>query len=205
MVVSVAVIAFVRSRKLFAILSVLALFMVALNFSNYYNRVVVSNEDEGSTSRLDIWAMSLQHVANHPLLGMGPAGYAPYNVHYHPTDARSTHNNYFDMLAQNGVIGFISFVVLMGTFVMICVRNVRATRHQDDFEAAISAATLGGCIAALVAMMLGDWVLPFAYNQTITGFDNAAYTWMLLGCAAALDNMRRQRAASGRVVADASA
>ncbi|MEJ2557924.1 MAG: hypothetical protein P8186_17195 [Anaerolineae bacterium] len=30
-------------------------------------------------------------------------------------------------------------------------------------------------------MMLGDWVLPFAYNQTIVGFDHSVYTWLFLG------------------------
>jgi len=35
-------------------------------------------------------------------------------------------------------------------------------------------------------MMLGDWVLPFAYNQTITGFDNAVFTWIFLGGVAGL-------------------
>jgi hypothetical protein len=29
--------------------------------------------------------------------------------------------------------------------------------------------------------MLGDWVLPFAYNQTIVGFDHSVYTWLFLG------------------------
>jgi O-antigen ligase len=194
-VVAVAVITFVRSRKLFAVLAVLALVVVALDFTSYYSRIVTANEEEGSTSRLDIWALNLKHVENHPFFGMGPAGYAPYNMHYHPQDARSTHNNYFDVLAQNGIIGMVSFVVLMATFVRICLRNARGTHRERSFEAAFAAATLGGCLAALVAMALGDWVLPFAYNQTITGFDNASYTWMMLGGAAALEIIRRARGA----------
>ena len=32
-----------------------------------------------------------------------------------------------------------------------------------------------------VGMALGDWVLPFVYNQTIAGFDHSAYTWLMLG------------------------
>ena len=31
-------------------------------------------------------------------------------------------------------------------------------------------ASCGGLVASVVAMMLGDWVLPFAYNQGIKGF-----------------------------------
>jgi O-antigen ligase len=194
------VVTFIRSRRLFVAVSVVALAVIALNFNTYYSRIVTANEQEGSTSRLDIWAMNLQHVENHPLFGMGPAGYAPYNMHYHPQDARSTHNNYFDVLAQNGIVGMISFVALWATLTRICLRNVRATHTKRDFEAGFSAATLAGCLAALVAMALGDWVLPFAYNQTITGFDNASYTWMMLGCAAALEIIRRTRSAQPAAV-----
>jgi len=48
-------------------------------------------------------------------------------------------------------------------------------------------------------MLLGDWVLPFAYNQTITGFDNAAYTWIFLGAMVSLYQIvrRTSRATDG--------
>ena len=46
------------------------------------------------------------------------------------------------------------------------------------------------------AMMLGDWVLPFAYNQTITGFDNAAFTWVLLGGMVSLHHIQNARPAT---------
>ena len=121
---------------------------------------------------------------------MGPAGYAVYNVTYHPKDARSTHNNYFDVAAQTGLIGFVSFLVLMGTFVRCGLRNVQASRKDGTFESAFAAATLAGAISAMVAMLLGDWVLPFAYNQSITGFDNAVFTWLFMGGIAALYRLR---------------
>jgi hypothetical protein len=35
-------------------------------------------------------------------------------------------------------------------------------------------------------MMLGDWMLPFAYNETIAGFDNAVLSWVMFGGMVAL-------------------
>jgi O-antigen ligase len=112
---------------------------------------------------------------------MGPAGYAVYYMTYNPNDARSTHNNYFDVLAQTGIIGFGVFIWLMGTYVITGNRLRRVLAKRRNFEEAFAVATLAGCFGVLTAMMLGDWVLPFAYNQTISGFDNACFTWIFLG------------------------
>lgn len=171
-----------RSRRLFVVVALLGSLYLAMNFDYYWQNIVVSQEEEGSGSgRVELWERNLQHVADHPLFGMGPAGYAIYNMTYHPEDARSTHNNFFDVLAQTGIIGFGVFLWLMATFVRLGLRVRRALAGRRDFEGAFASATLAGCIGALAAMMFGDWVLPFAYNQTITGFDNASFTWVFLG------------------------
>jgi O-antigen ligase len=184
--VAIAVVTFFYSRRLFAFMLIGALIIAAINYDVLYARVVSDNVNEGGLSRLDIWSMNLAHVANHPLLGMGPAGYAPYNMFYHPIDARSTHNNYFDVLAQTGIVGFACFVWLLSRFVRVGLGVRKAFAGKRNFEEMFALATLGGCVGAIVGMALGDWVLPFAYNQTIAGFDNAQYTWLFLGCMVSL-------------------
>jgi O-antigen ligase len=191
MFVVLAIITLFRSRRLFAVMSALALIVIALNFDTLYRTVVVGNEEEGGLERLALWQMNLQHVVNHPVFGMGPAGYAIYNMTYHPEDARSTHNNYFDVLAQTGVTGFIAFLSIMVTMIVVGGRTLRAVRGRGDSDEAFAAAALAGVFGAMVGMMLGDWVLPFAYNQTLTGFDNASFTWMSLGLLASLYHMTR--------------
>jgi len=165
---------------------------LALNFSFYRYTLYDSQVAEGDLGRLDLWQMNLEHVARHPLFGMGPAGHTVYNMTYHPEDARSTHNNYFDVLAQTGIVGLSAFIWMFVAFIWVGVRSFRALAGRRDFEAAFASATLAGCIAALVSMLLGDWVLPFAYNQTITGFDNAAYTWIFLGAMVSLYQIVRR-------------
>jgi O-antigen ligase len=182
MVVSIGAVLFFRSRKLFAIVSAAVIFIVVVNFNYFYQNVYVANYyGQGGNQRFSLWQTNLQLVERHPLFGMGPAGYAVYYMTYNPNDARSTHNNYFDVLAQTGIIGFGVFLWLMGTYVITGNRLRRVLAKHRNFEEAFAIATLAGCFGVLTAMMLGDWVLPFAYNQTISGFDNACFTWIFLG------------------------
>ena len=179
--VACLVLTLARSRQLFFALALVGLLYVGVNYQYFYEEVVVANLDEGGGERLDIWRLNIQHVVDHPLFGMGPAGYALYNMAYHPQDARSTHNNYFDILAQTGIIGFACFIWMMATFLRLGTHLKRRLAGQRDFAEAFTHAVMAGLIASLVGMTLGDWVLPFAYNQTISGFDNAIFTWMFVG------------------------
>lgn len=188
--IALLLLTWLRSRRLFVALSVVGLIYIAVNFDFYYQNIVVAEEEGGSgTGRVELWMTNLTHVANHPLFGMGPAGYAIYNMTYHREDARSTHNNYFDILAQTGVVGMMVFLWLMARLAYVGRRSLRRRRGRGDFEEVFAAATFSGLVGALVGMMLGDWVLPFAYNETIAGFDNAVLTWVMLGGMVALDGL----------------
>jgi O-antigen ligase len=169
------------SRKLTLLFVLVLAAYIAWNGDMLYRTIVQDNVSEGGLQRLDIWRMNLGHVANHPIFGMGPAGYAIYNVTYHPRDARSTHNNYFDVLAQNGVLGLIAFAALAATAIAVALRARRAVCGRGDMQEAFANAAVAGLPAAFLAMMLGDWVLPFAYNVTIMGFDHAIHTWLVMG------------------------
>ncbi len=185
--VACLVLTWIRSRRLFLLLGMIGLIYIAVNFDFYYEDIVLAEEAEGSgTERIELWVQNLTHVANHPLFGVGPAGYAPYYMTYHPHDARSTHNNYFDILAQTGVIGFTIFVVMMSSLLKVGRQTLRRYRGQRNFEETFAAVTLSAIAGAVIGMMLGDWVLPFAYNETIGGFDNAVLTWVMLGGMVAL-------------------
>ena len=184
--VAFLIVTFFYSRKLFFALLIVGLILGTLKFNLLYEKIVTDNVNEGGLQRLELWSMNLAHVANHPLFGMGPAGYAPYNMFYHPLDARSTHNNYFDVLAQTGIVGAICFLWLLVRLVRVGFSVQQAFAGKRNFEEMFALATFAGCIASIVAMALGDWVLPFAYNQSIAGFDNAQYTWIFYGCMVSL-------------------
>ena len=193
MVVAGGVLAFLRSKRLFALTMVVVLIYIGLHWEELYLRIVVSNIEEGSMSRLDIWAMAMTHIKRHPLFGMGPAGYAAYYMTYNPLNARSTHNNLFDVVAQTGVIGFAVFIWLGVSVFAMAWKLTSSQKGEHTFEEGLAAAVTAGCVGGLAGMMLGDWVLPFAYNQTISGFDNAVFTWLLFGAAGALLALRTAR------------
>lgn len=177
MFVLVFVMAWLYSKRVGAVCTLVGLLLVGSNAESLYRSIVLDNLNEGGMQRLELWQMNLQHVANHPVFGLGPAGYAPYNMTYHPRDARSTHNNYFDVLAQTGVVGALCFVWILAAILRSAWRTYRA-ESPSSFMHGYAALVIAAVFAALCAMMLGDWVLPFAYNQSITGFDNAVISWI---------------------------
>ncbi len=194
MVVSIGAVLFFRSRKLFALVAALVLLIVATNFNYFYQNVYVANYyGQGGNERFGLWQTNIQLVERHPLFGMGPAGYAVYYMTYNPNDARSTHNNYFDVLAQTGLIGFGVFIWLMVTYLVAGNRLRKVLTKRRNFEEAFAVATLAGGFGVLTGMMLGDWALPFAYNQTISGFDNACFTWIFLGAMISLYLIVKER------------
>jgi hypothetical protein len=174
------------SRRLAVVVAAVLAVFLAVNATFYFKDLVQTKVATGDLERLTIWEQSLNLVALHPVLGMGPAGYAVYNVSYFPRDARSTHNNYFDVLAQSGVAGSVAFVWLLAAFIRTGAAARRQLRDRPGFELAFASAALAGSCGVVVSMLFGDWVLPFAYNQTIAGFDNAAFTWIMLGAMVSL-------------------
>jgi len=44
--------------------------------------------------------------------------------------------------------------------------------------------------------MLGDWVIPFAYNSTISGFDHSSFTWIFLGGMGSLYHIIQRRSSN---------
>ncbi len=179
--VACVVITLKRSKGLFVAAAIGGLIFLGLNFNFFYEKIYLDSEAEGDFERLELWQANIDHVLKHPLFGSGPAGYAVYYMTYHPENARSTHNNFFDMVAQTGVVGFSILLWMLATLVRTGDKTTRILRGRRNFEEAFANATLGGCVGAIFSMMLGDWVLPFAYNQTIVGFDHSVYTWLFLG------------------------
>ncbi len=188
--IGVVALVFLHSRKAFAVVLVAALLFAAVGPGRaYLEMVTTENVDEGGMERLDIWSRNLGIVQQHWLLGTGPAGYAPYNMTYFPEDARSTHNNYFDILAQFGVIGTGLWFWFVAVSLWYGWRVVG--RAAPGLQRTTAIVATAGWAAAMVAMMLGDWVLPFVYNQGIRGFSYAAYSWIFLGLLVSVDRLSR--------------
>lgn len=198
-VIGVFIAVLIRSRRWFLVL-LLTASMVAYANQQFITDMTQKEEEEGADQRIDIWEINLHLIRAHWFLGTGPAGYAVYYMTYWPNDARSTHNNYLDIIAQFGVIGMIIWFWLAITATYEGIRLYR--RAPPGFLKSMAWMTTSGWIAAQASMMLGDWVLPFAYNQTITGYKYTVYSWMFLGTLVALRPLiDEQRAALQKDIA----
>lgn len=177
-VVALLAVAFFRSRKLFFILLAVGA-LGAFASRAFFETVAQSNVDDGSLERLAIWAQNWRVTSEHWLLGTGPAGYALYYMTYFRDDARSTHNNYLDIVSQFGFIGMGTWLWLVGTSMWEGWKMVK--RAPLGWLRTTAIIAIGGWSGAMVAMFFGDWVLPFAYNQGIAGYKYTVYSWLFLG------------------------
>lgn len=161
-------------------------------YHSVYQDQVSEGSIGGETGRASLWERTLSTIKPSPWLGSGPAGYALALVQFYPNDALSAHSNYVDVVAQSGVIGFAFFVWFLAAALVVGWRAQRALRMRGDpFGAAIAVGVIAGIIGLLVAMALGDWFIPFVYNQTIAGFDHTVVSWFCIGMVVALDVMSR--------------
>jgi O-antigen ligase len=176
--VALAAATLLRSKKAFLILVIVAV-IVAYNARGFFAQVADDNIDDGSLQRISLWEQNWRVVWAHWLLGTGPAGYAIYYMTYYREDARSTHNNYMDILAQ---FGFSGMAVWFWLALVATIEGWRLTRlSPPGFLRSLALIVTAGWVGAQASMFFGDWVLPFAYNQGVGGYKYTVYTWLFLG------------------------
>lgn len=176
--VGAGAIAFLRSKKLFVVLLIVAVVLAG----RYYMRTAFEAEtEESGITRWAAYQANWRVTGKHLLFGTGPAGYASYYMSYFPTEAMASHSNYIDLIAQTGIVGSFFMVWFLGAQFWGSYRLWRKLRGRGDFAESLSAAVLAGTAGCVIAMALGDWLLPFAYTQGIIGFDMAMFNWLFMG------------------------
>lgn len=179
--VAILVVSFARSLRWGSVVLVAAAVVVWLNYDAVYEAVYGGAEQKGDFTRLNIWQNASDLAARYPILGTGPAGYAPYfqSMYADTGFAMSTHSNYWDLLLQTGLVGCVVFAWLIATLLFVGWRACR--RWRTGFAGGYAAAAVGGLVALLLTMGMGDWFIPFVYNQTIEGFRHTVLSWVFLG------------------------
>ena len=178
---AIGVLTFLKSRKWFVVMLVVMAVLLAFEWRGFIQQLIAGETAESGVTRLTAWAVNWRVTGRHILFGTGPAGYAVYYVSYFPNEAMATHSNYIDILSQLGIVGLGLYLWLLGTLVAVGLRAWRQERQGGGFTAGLAAGMLGGCAGVILAMGMGDWLIPFVYTQTIAGFDHAVYTWVWLG------------------------
>lgn len=191
--VAMGLLVLIRSRKLVLLAIPFVIVAVYMNWDWVQERFFEENSESGVT-RVEAWGVNWRITQDHFLFGTGPSGYAAYYMTYYPNQGMATHNNYLDVLAQTGVIGFAVwmwlFVAILWQAVRVCIR----LKGRRDFYEAMANMALAGTVACLIIMAFGDWMLPFAYTQTIAGFDYAVFNWIFMGTIVAIDQKTSETA-----------
>lgn len=176
--------------RLALVVSVAGLVAFAARSGDLIGLVMSSDNQYSLTTRVAAWRILAEIVVANPVFGLGPANY------YHVTHLLpilgwnvkfSSHNNYVDLVAQTGLLGFACFAL----FVWQTARIGWALRHRvpSGFAQAYVIGALAGLVGTLAAAMLGDWFLPFVYNVGFNGFRASFLGWFFLGGLVALDRI----------------
>ena len=117
------------------------------------NRLIVDsvNTNDPTTGRAHFWAVTLQIIKAHPLIG---TGLGAFGVVYTKFDSRNglfrleqAHNDYLQVLSDGGIIGA---ALALGFVALLFYRGFVRARSRDDFRRGVALASLGGCFAVLV-------------------------------------------------------
>ncbi len=187
--VAICVLSFMRSWRALLVILVILFLLIGPNQEFYLGTFIQQEAEESLFTRLDAWRVNWTVTKEHILLGTGPAGYAAYYMTYNPTRAMATHNNFIDVIAQTGVLGLGFLCWMFVALIQIGIRLHRRLRGAGNLEESLANAALAGLTGSIVIMMFGDWLFPFAYTQTIAGFDYIVPTWLFLGVILVLDRL----------------
>ena len=192
--VAAGVVVLMRNKKWFLILAIVAVVVAG----GYYIRTAFEAESqESGHTRLAAYEVNWRITSKHLLFGTGPAGYASYYMSYFPAEGMATHSNYIDIIAQTGIVGTFFILWFFGAQIWGGYKLRLELQGQGDFAESLSVAVLAGTIGCMIAMALGDWLFPFAYTQSITGFDAAMINWFFMGSLWALrHNLASDRASA---------
>lgn len=215
LLVTLMVMAYLRLVSIRSVVVVVIAGMLAVSIlPGYRDRVVsaftavegIEGEQadvDGSTlSRVTQNLSAVDMFADHPILGVGPAGYPRQYEHYAERvgirvkdQARQPHNLFLGKAAETGLIGLVTFMAIPVAVLLRLERVWRAARRSNPRRASMAA----GYISAIAAYMATGVFLHLAFER---------YYWTLLALADAAARVGHQGAvdeASASAVADEAA
>jgi probable O-glycosylation ligase (exosortase A-associated) len=151
-----------------------------------------SYEQTNETSalgRLHFWRVALDMVRDHPL-GVGLFNFEPAYDRYDFTNGqfgrrRSVHSSHFQVLAETGYLGAVTWISLL-LYSLACAFRIRRRASHPDLtpdDANLLLMSANGLIASLAAFIVGGSFVAMALNDL---------TWLLFAMIASLDLISRR-------------
>jgi O-antigen ligase len=124
-----------------------------------------STEKVTAQDRLQMWQETLPLIRDYGLLGCGLGGYESaflkYNVTSHNSTVDYAHNDYLQLLADLGLIGFSMIALMMGT---LLVKATRVAWRSAKMNSRCVALACVGSLAAILIHSLVDFNLYIPAN-----------------------------------------
>lgn len=141
---------------------------------------------QGGTGRADLWNIGTRMIEDKPVTGVGLGNFQTASIHYllEPgsierdefivDQPKVAHNTYLHVVAEQGIVGGVLFVAILG-FVLLCVlRAAREFARMDEKGMELLARAL---FVALVGILTADFFISEQYGKQL---------WLLLGLGPAL-------------------
>ncbi len=193
-IVAILVIVWLYSWRWGLAVSAMGGLFVVIYYSNLFSQVMTSTQQYSLDSRMATWPIMFELFKSSPILGLGLSNYVYYTPLYSLWGYHlmfNSHNNFFDILVQTGLLGFSVFAWLMAEIGLLGWQ-VRK-RPLDHFSRGYVYSIMGGVVGMLLSGMLGDWFLPFLYNIGFNGYRASTFAWLFIGGLLAIEQIEKNK------------
>ncbi len=136
-------------------------------------------KSDSTVSRLSNNSIAIKDWENHPLIGIGLGNFGASKDNFNPNGrhlSNIVNNEYLEVLAETGIVGFVIFLTLIITILLKSLRAIRLAQEiKSDLLPLISALT-----ATFVAIFA-----QYLFFSTLS----IIYIWVLIGLLVAVQNM----------------
>ena len=177
-VISLLLLYYLLKREKLAIFILCAFLAIGAGLSQYQpfvNRVasITDTKNQSNAERFLIWNSAFHMFEDHPVLGVGLGQYKDnYQKKYILPEAKEpklehAHNNFMQMLAESGIVGFAGFLILIGCFIGYSFK--RFWKEKNPYA-------LMMCTSTLALILQGLTEYNFGNSAVMKCF------WLLQGC-----------------------
>lgn len=111
------------------------------NLSDHFSSISNISSDASNLERINRWSSAIKMFKEKPWFGFGPGtymfNYAPYQLNSERTiistnsaDRGNAHSEYLGSLAESGIMGLVSFLLLLGTVIYTAIHAYSRTNDK---------------------------------------------------------------------------
>lgn len=163
-----------KSKKLFLTLFIATLFIILI-IPSLRNRLLFGDSLNPVRwgDRIPMWGVAFYIFKEHPVLGIGLGNYEK-NIYSYKTvhsfiekNHLHAHNIYLELLAETGIFGFVSFLLIIFLFFKTAFANLKLFKNPFFFS--------------FVFSLLAIFILNLSYSGILIGISMPALFWVIFG------------------------